>query len=101
MVYWFISCLGKTPNIDIDADRDGFTVASDCDDNNPLVNPGMDEVCDQLDNICNGEVDENFQLLQMFLDEDGDGYGSQSLEPSCMATLAHLHGMGIAMIQIQ
>lgn len=86
MIFWLVACVGKTQEINVDVDRDGFTVTVDCDDNNPLINPGMNEVCDQIDNNCNGEVDETFQLLPMFLDEDGDGYGSEPLEPSCMAT---------------
>ncbi|MEC7242627.1 MAG: putative metal-binding motif-containing protein [Myxococcota bacterium] len=45
---------------DADEDNDGWTVCDqDCDDDEPLKNPGMDEVCeDELDNDCNGEVDE-------------------------------------------
>ncbi len=30
----------------------------DCDDTNPEVNPGVEEVCDTFDNDCNGLVDE-------------------------------------------
>jgi len=33
---------------------------SDCDDANPLVNPGADEECDGVDNNCDGQVDEGF-----------------------------------------
>lgn len=42
-----------------DADGDGFCAKSgDCDDTNNLVHPGMDEVCDGLDNDCDGAIDE-------------------------------------------
>jgi len=37
-----------------DYDGDGYTSDVDCDDNNPLVNPGMIEICDDLDNNCDG-----------------------------------------------
>lgn len=45
--------------VEIDNDGDGFSIAQgDCDDNNANVNPGVVEVCDQIDNNCNGTVDE-------------------------------------------
>jgi len=31
----------------------------DCDDANPMVHPGIEEVCDAFDNDCNGLVDES------------------------------------------
>ena len=41
-----------------DRDGDGFFDDVDCDDNNPAVHPGAAEVCDGVDNDCNGQIDE-------------------------------------------
>ncbi len=44
-----------TMSASVDADGDTYTVCNgDCDDNDPLVNPGMIEIlCDGIDNDCN------------------------------------------------
>lgn len=47
----------------------------DCDDTNPYVNPDAIEVCNYIDDNCNGgEIDE-FVLNNYYQDSDGDGYG--------------------------
>ncbi len=54
----------------IDDDGDGYYAApdgDDCDDGNPDVNPGAEEVCNAVDDDCNGLTDEA-------PDEDGDAY---------------------------
>lgn len=33
--------------------------SSDCDDTNPLISPAASEVCDGIDNNCNGLIDDN------------------------------------------
>ncbi|MBI4739185.1 putative metal-binding motif-containing protein [Candidatus Woesearchaeota archaeon] len=41
-----------------DDDGDGVKADADCDDTNAAVFPGNPEVCDNLDNNCNGVIDE-------------------------------------------
>jgi Putative metal-binding motif/Lectin C-type domain/Viral BACON domain len=42
-----------------DFDRDGWTsCGGDCDDTNRDIHPGASEVCDGLDNDCNGKIDD-------------------------------------------
>ncbi len=39
-------------------------VSGDCNDNNPNINPGMNEVCgDNVDNNCNGQKDEGCTII--------------------------------------
>ncbi len=45
-------------NPSADADADGSPAGDDCDDNDPSVFPGADELCDGVDNDCDGAVDE-------------------------------------------
>jgi hypothetical protein len=50
-----------------DADGDGYTTLVDCDDTNPSIHPGAAEVCNFVDDNCDGSIDEGF-------DQDGDGW---------------------------
>ncbi|MEM1153379.1 MAG: CAP domain-containing protein, partial [Pseudomonadota bacterium] len=56
----------------------------DCDDTRHTVNPEANEVVDDRDNDCDGEIDEGGE--RYYVDADGDGYGAKadyliSLEP--------------------
>lgn len=65
----------------IDEDGDGFGTASatlcdagsevDCDDGDPLVNPGVAEVCNGIDDDCDGTADEDGSGLAADTDADG------------------------------
>jgi hypothetical protein len=57
-----------------DADLDGVGGARDCDDDDPRVFKGATEVCDGVDNDCNGQIDEGVAIVA-FQDRDGDGFG--------------------------
>ena len=53
--------------------------ADDCNDENKRINPGQPEVCDLVDNNCDGSVDNAATDEHVwFIDGDGDGYGESS-----------------------
>ncbi len=51
-------------------------LGGDCADDDPFRSPGLTEVCDQIDNDCDGFVDQGV-LLTWFVDADGDGFGNR------------------------
>ncbi|RME27687.1 MAG: hypothetical protein D6798_03995 [Deltaproteobacteria bacterium] len=62
---------------DEDRDQDGYVAGRDCDDTNPDVHPGATEVCNGVDDDCNDLVDDNARdMVTMYPDMDGDGYGN-------------------------
>jgi hypothetical protein len=56
--------------------REGWSdVDGDCNENSATVFPGAEEVCNERDDNCNGEIDEGTELRPLYVDADGDGYG--------------------------
>ena len=77
-----------------DADADGYgdsttttasceapsgyvSIGTDCDDLNANINPDITEVCDDIDNDCDGSTDEGVTTTY-YADDDSDGYGDAS-----------------------
>ncbi|MBM75838.1 MAG: hypothetical protein CMK59_10595 [Proteobacteria bacterium] len=86
---------GLGENYYLDSDGDGFgdpsqsllscstpqgysNLNTDCDDNNSQTNPNSAEMCDGIDNNCNGETDEDPAIdgALWYEDFDGDGFGN-------------------------
>lgn len=56
-----------------DNDSDESPACNDCNDEDSRQHPDADEVCDNIDNDCDGNTDED---ILFYVDEDGDGFGS-------------------------
>ena len=68
---------------DRDLDGDGYLASEECDDGNTLINPSMPEICDGVDNNCDGQIDEGV-TTRYFEDQDRDGFGNNGvIEEAC------------------
>ena len=61
-----------------DEDGDGFFSYEDCNDQDASINPNASELCDDIDNDCNGEIDDGLSLYTYYVDQDGDGFGNKN-----------------------
>jgi MYXO-CTERM domain-containing protein len=57
----------------------------DCDDADPDVNPGRQEICDGLDNDCDYSPDGGLPFIPLWKDLDGDAYGAGEQYNGCSA----------------
>ena len=84
-------CVGKTFYLDGDGDGVGradfsmlgctdappqafVATMGDCDDYRKTVFPGAKELCNMVDDNCDGQIDENAVPVDLWPDADGDGY---------------------------
>lgn len=77
-------CDPTTLGVDGDRDGDGeismlccndALCGTDCDDNNPAVRSGQVEICDGIDNDCDGLIDEEVNFVPWYPDVDMDLFG--------------------------
>ncbi len=79
---WIESCPEE------DYDSDGAVSWQDCNDENPAIHPSAQEICDGIDNDCDGLVDTDDDSLDLsslgtfYQDLDSDGYGDPDFPQS-------------------
>ncbi|MCX7734706.1 MAG: Ig-like domain-containing protein, partial [bacterium] len=61
----------------------------DCNDTDPNINPASPEICDGIDNNCNGVVDEGVERV-FYRDRDGDGYTDGTTAVGCTAPAGYV-----------
>ncbi len=65
----------EAPIDDVDLDGDHYTFnEGDCNDGNNTIYPGAEEICNGVDDDCDGDVDEGVKNTY-YLDNDGDRFG--------------------------
>ncbi len=73
----------------------GFvSLTGDCNDNNAAINPGATEVCNEVDDNCNGFKDEGLTKKVYFKDNDGDGYGGPAWQQGCTQPKGYVANAG-------
>ncbi len=76
---------GEGTDCAADADADGACHVDDCDDDNAAVNPRAVELCNDIDDDCDGDVDEDLGGTY-YRDVDEDGFGdAAAVQTACEA----------------
>ena len=59
-----------------------ISTGGDCNDADGTLSPGTAEVCDGIDNDCDGQIDEGVQTTY-YQDVDSDGFGNGTTTGTC------------------
>ena len=77
------NCDGSISFADVDGDH--YPACQDCNDADASANPGQAEVCDEIDNNCDGLIDEGVTTT-FYADTDADGFGDETSTVEACAT---------------
>ncbi len=74
--------------------EDYTATPGDCNDDSPTIHPGAEEICDSVDNDCNGYSDDDdpaepADTQTWYMDYDGDGYGDPDFVTTSCSQRAH------------
>ncbi len=74
----------------MDWDGDGHDTLTDCNDGDAEIHPDADEVCNGVDDDCDGEIDVGASdATLLYFDADGDGFGEDEVAvESCEETVS-------------
>lgn len=103
--YWLVKLQCSGIYFYADADGDGYgdseasveacfvpegyvTDSLDCDDTNADLNPAIIELCNDMDDNCNGIADEGLVFINYFADTDNDGYGDMLTDTAACSVVA-------------
>ena len=78
-----------------DADADGWAACEECNDADAAVNPDATEVCNAVDDDCDGDVDDDDSRVTgtstWYIDVDGDGFGSDAYsQDACVSPTGYV-----------
>ena len=68
---------GGATSLEVCAISEGYAaLGGDCLDEQPAVHPDAEEICNGVDDDCDGLIDDGIEIPLWYLDGDGDGYGT-------------------------
>ncbi len=72
-----------------DSIPDGYVSNNiDCDDTNHDIHPSATELCNLIDDNCNGDIDEGITLNTFYIDADGDNFGDALIDTTtCLSAI--------------
>jgi hypothetical protein len=68
--------------------------SGDCNDNNADIHPGALELCNDIDDNCNGAIDEGVLKPTWYKDNDADGWGGITSTQACTAPPGYVQDSG-------